>query len=290
MDKAKHRRALLMLVVVTLIWGSGFIATQYAINSGLHTAWIMMTRFLTGAAVLGAAFFKKVRASTFRAILHGAGAGILLFAAFFTQTAGQGQTTVSNAAFITATNVIMIPFLVWLLTHKRPNGRVFVLCLITTLGVILLTFDPQAGFHLNPGDGLILLCAFLFALHTTYLSMVCNQDEPVSVAFWQLFSAAVVSAIVLLLVRPQTSFLQWQAGLLPVLYLGVFSTGVCYLLQTSAQKDVPAAQAGVVLSMEGVFGTLFSVLLGMDMLRVNMLAGGLLITLSVILMETKSRH
>ena len=78
---------------------------------------------------------------------------------------------------------------------------------------------------------------------------------------------------------------QLAEGILPVLYLGVFSTGVCYLLQTVAQKNVPAAEAGIVLSAEGAFGTLFSLLLGLESLRWGMLVGGVLITLSIVLAE-----
>ena len=70
-----------------------------------------------------------------------------------------------------------------------------------------------------------------------------------------------------------------------MLYLGVFSTCICYLLQTIAQKNVPAAEAGIVLSAEGAFGTLFSLLLCLEFLLWGMLVGGVLITLFIILAE-----
>ena len=46
-----------------------------------------------------------------------------------------------------------------------------------------------------------------------------------------------------------------------------------------------AAQAGVLLSTEGLFGSVFSVLLGMERLTANLVAGGLILLVSIILME-----
>lgn len=68
-------------------------------------------------------------------------------------------------------------------------------------------------------------------------------------------------------------------------YLGLFSTCLCYFLQTLAQKHTTPAKAGVLLSTEGLFGSVFSVALGMEALTVNLVAGGLIILASVTLME-----
>ena len=89
----------------------------------------------------------------------------------------------------------------------------------------------------------------------------------------------------LIVLRPPVSAAQFAAGAWPVAYLGLFSTCLCYALQTRAQQHVTASQAGVVMSMEGVFGTLFSLMLGFETLRLNMALGGALITLSVLLTE-----
>ncbi|MBQ9324802.1 MAG: DMT family transporter [Clostridia bacterium] len=290
MKRSAHRRAILALILVTVIWGSGFIATAYAIASQLHVGWIMMIRFFVGALLIGAVFRRRVFAAGKRGMLHGIGAGIILFGAFYTQTLGQGMTQVSHAALITATNVVMIPFLLWLLTKKRPGKRVFLLSLMTMLGVVLLNITEDMQLTFGKGEALVLLCALLFALHITYLDLVCAGDDPVQVAFWQLAAAAACGGAVLLLTRPAVNASQFQKGLAPVVYLGLFSTGLCYFLQTWAQKHVRASEAGIVLSCEGMFGTIFSLLLGMEHLRPAMLAGGGIITLSVILSETWGRE
>ena len=60
---------------------------------------------------------------------------------------------------------------------------------------------------------------------------------------------------------------------------------MCYFLQTWAQKHVRASEAGIILSAEGLFGTLFSLLLGMETFRWSMALGGLMITASIIFAE-----
>ena len=102
----------------------------------------------------------------------------------------------------------------------------------------------------------------------------------------QLATAAVISAAVLLLAdRNALAAADLQSGLPAVIYLGLFSTCLCYFLQTLAQKHTTPAQAGVLLSTEGLFGSVFSVLLGMEALTVNLVTGGLIIMASILLME-----
>jgi drug/metabolite transporter (DMT)-like permease len=286
MTKTQQRRlSLLSLLLVTLIWGGGFIATEFAIRSKLDTAWILALRFVLAVAVLGLVFWKRVRASARPAVLHGVIAGALLFGGFYAQTAGQALTTVSSAAFITATSVVMIPFLSWAMAGKRPVTREVLLCLTSMGGVLLLTVDFSKGLVFSAGDLMVLLCAALFALHTAFVGHFCARDDATAVTFWQLATAGAAALVALAIRKPQVSAGQIALGAWPIVYLGLFSTCLCYLLQTRAQQHVPAAQAGVVMSMEGVFGTLFSLALGFEALRLPMALGGALITLSVILTE-----
>lgn len=285
-----HRQSILILLVVTMVWGGGFIATEYAIGSGLDTAWILAFRFLLAAFVLGVLFRRKVRASSRSDITHGVIAGASLFGGFYAQTAGQAMTTVSSAAFITATSVVMIPFILWAMAKRRPAGREVLLCLASMGGVLLLTVDFAKGISFSAGDLLVLLCAVLFALHTAFVGHYCVCDDATNVTFWQLLTAAAGALIVLVLRRPPVTAVQLASGAWPVAYLGLFSTCLCYALQTRAQQHVPASQAGVVMSMEGVFGTLFSLALGFEALRVNMALGGALITISVVLTEVGVRR
>ncbi len=289
MSSRKRRLSSAALLLVAVIWGSGFIATEYAIRSELGAQAILAARFLVAAMAVGLAFLPRIRKASRREAKHGALAGIFLFLAFLCQTIGQTMTSVSSAAFLTAANVVMIPFLSWLFLRKRPAARVFLLTALTLLGIGLLTIRPEEGFWLGRGEALILLCALFFAAHITFLGSVCQGDDEAALTFWQFLSAGVIALGAMLLSGSLPSWETWRIGLLPVLYLGLFSTCLCYYLQTAAQKHVPAPQAGVLLSTEGLFGTLFSLSLGMEPLRPAMVLGGAVITLCVVWMERMPR-
>ena len=289
MKNSKHSLSMMLLVVVTIIWGSGFVATEYALNAGLDPSVIMAIRFMVGSLLVGICFFKTILQSSKRTIVHGVFAGVILFLAFYSQTVGQPMTTVSNTAFITATNVVMIPFILWIITKKAPKSTVFLLCGLSLCGVAILTMNSGEHMQFTSGDLLVLLCAFLYALHIVFLGKYCNRDHPTAITFWQLLTSGLLSTVALLFVRPEISIEQMQAGLLPVLYLGVFSTCICYYLQTYAQQHLPPSQAGVIMSLEGVFGALFSIAFGLEIFSLNMLLGGYIVTACIILMEKINR-
>jgi len=98
-----------------------------------------------------------------------------------------------------------------------------------------------------------------------------------------------VIALIMVLVFDWTSFeeLDYREGILPIIYLGLFSTCICYLIQTTAQKYTSPTKAGIIMSMEGFFGSLFSVVLGIEILTKNLIIGGTLVLTSVILVEVK---
>lgn len=273
-------------LLTALIWGSGFIASQMAIEAKLGPSVIMALRFGIATLVLLALCAKRLRGIRRADLLHGGIAGVILFCAFYLQIYGQARTTVSNSAFLTATNVVMVPFLVWAAGKKRPAGKTLLLALTTLVGIGLLTIDPRGAIHFGFGDSVILLCAFFFALHIFYLSRAVAGRDALVITLIQIATAALISVLVLLLFDRHTiARADFSRGLLPVLYLGLFSTCACYLMQTWAQKYAGATKSGILLSTEGLFGSLFSVLLGFEPLRWRLAAGGLVISLSVLLME-----
>ena len=88
-----------------------------------------------------------------------------------------------------------------------------------------------------------------------------------------------------LLISGDFTFAPSVRSLLAVLYLGVVSTTITYLLQTVSQKYVDETKSAIILSMEAVFGTFFSVVLLHESVTVRMLAGSALILAAVLVSE-----
>lgn len=151
--------ASIKLVVVTIIRGSGFIATELAMNAGWSPTPLMALRFSLAAIILAVFLRKKIFTITKIGWFWGAWAGVFIFIAFFLQTIGQSMTTVSNTAFFTATNVIMIPFISWVLTKKRPGAQTIILAVLTVIGVAILNYQDGV-FSMSVGDAMVIACAF----------------------------------------------------------------------------------------------------------------------------------
>ncbi len=181
----------------------------------------------------------------------------------------------------------MVPFLLWALYRKRPPVSTFLLTALTLCGIGVLSITPGSfSLTFNLGDGLSLCCALLFALHITTLGKCTENRDVLVVNLAQLTTSAVISAILFLFTDLDAiSQANLTQGLPAVIFLGLFSTCLCYFLQTLAQSYTTPAQAGVLLSTEGLFGSLFSVVLGMEPLTKNMVFGGLIILTSVVLLE-----
>lgn len=276
----------LMLILVAVIWGTGFIAVEYAINAGMSAALILATRFTLAAVVLLVVTFKDVKNISKSEWIKGSIAGVLLFLGFYLQTIGQTLTTVSNSAFLTTTNVIMVPFIVWIIAHKKPSLKIVLLALLTFIGVTILTWSPNNGLSFNIGDIYILFCAVAFACHIAYVELAVKGHSPIRITFIQISVAAILSLFGLIGSSPE-SFTQvdYALGLPSVIFLGLFSTSLCFFMQTSAQKRTSAAKAGIIMSTEGFFGTLFSIILGIEPLTMKIVIGGIIIITAVILTE-----
>jgi drug/metabolite transporter (DMT)-like permease len=287
-EKNEKNRLLaqLGLLLVAIIWGWGFMATRIAVDENLSASFIMMGRFTIAAAVFGAAFWKHIRSTiTLRMVQGGVLVGVFLFLGFMVQTLAMERTTPSNAAFLTATNVVMVPFLWWAAVHRRPPARMVAACVACLIGIGILSFRPGDGFAVFGGDLLALACAFFFACQIVLTGILAARMDARVLVFLQFATAAVLSALFFFLLDGDPAAFRPGKGLAAVGYLGVFSTCLCYFLQTVGQQYVPASKAALILCMESLFGSVFSVIMGYDQLTASMAAGGLVIMGSVLLSE-----
>ncbi len=284
--KNTTRKADLCLLACAIIWGIGFIGTEYAINSGAKTSLIIAMRFMMAGILLGILYFKSVRKIDKKTFVVGAIAGAILFLGFYTQTLGQSLTTVSNSSFLTSTNVVMVPFIVWIFTKKHPKTKYFFLGITTLIGAGVLSLNLKDGFSFGTGDILTVISAMCFALHISFLGVFAKDKDTKQITFLQLMSAGVLALLYLLAFDRQAIDLQLMVKALPpVAFLAIFSSCICYYLQTYGQQHTAPSKAGIILCTEGLFGSIFAVLLGIDTLTFKLVLGGTIILSSVILAE-----
>ena len=276
----------LTLVLAAIIWGGGFILTQVSLDAGFSVIGSLLGKFGIAAIVSGIVFRKEIREHmSWRALKYAVPLGVSLIASFFAQTTGLAKSSPSNNALITAAYVIMVPLMWRVVFRKKPAPIVYIASIMCFAGVATLSVSFTDGFAFGSGDLWTLLCALLFAgqiVATEYLVREINYKLLLFVQFAT--SAIVALAAFLVFDRDFTAVLSFK-GAGSILYLGILSTCVCYVMQTSAQRYVTSNVASMILSLESLFGAVFAVLFGYDPLSPKLLLGGGLIMLSILLPE-----
>lgn len=280
----------ILLLSVAVIWGGGFIAADAILKANISPAYLITLRFSIPAALMAVWFKNELLNAPKTDFLYGAGAGLLLFVAFAAQTYGIKFTTPANNAFLTSTNVIMVPFLSLILFKQRPGIKSVICAFSCFIGAAVLSWSPSVGISFNLGDRLTLFCAFLFACHYAYLGCFAPKMSSAGVlCVVQLGFTAIFSFVFMLISEGKSISFSLNGALLPLLYLALLSTGFCYFVQGWAQQRLSPSQTAVILSMEGLFGSLFSVIMGLDKATLTFVIGGAIILISVIAIQIEPK-
>lgn len=287
MTETKMRRlAKPMLAGAALIWGSSFFMMKDIVEV-LPPLFLLALRFTGGALLLGLVFWKRWRGFTPDYLWRGSVMGAFLFLAYTVQTFGIRYTTPSNNAFLTAVYCVMVPFLYWAVMGRKPDRYNILSALLCVAGVALVSVTGT--FTVGLGDSLTLVGAFFYAAHIIAVEKVSEGEKDIYLlTVIQFASAAVfcwVGNALFGSLPPAEVFT--PSILLQLSYLIVMCTTVALLFQNVGQIWSDPASASILLSLESVFGVLFSVLFYHDPVTVRLLLGFGLIFVAVVCSETK---
>ena len=285
MDRTKKQVlfADLGLLLVALLWGAGFLFTKRGLDY-ITPLWMMSMRFVGATIIMSIVFYKNFRKISKSDLKAGLIIGIFLYIAFATQTIGLQYTSISNQAFLTATNVVFVPFLVWMVYKKAPDKFAFIGAALATVGIGLITL--KEGLHLNVGDMWTLACAVFFAGHIVSIGFFAKDKDPIALTIVQFAVAAVLSLVSALMMEPLPAKIGSEA-MLSVGYMVLASTLLAFLLQNICQKYTPSTHASLILSLESVFGTLVAVVFEGEMFNLQMALGCITVFAAILLIETR---
>lgn len=283
MNTSKKRQYLsdISLLFVAAVWGGGFVAVKDALDT--MTPFVLMAyRFVLATVIMYAFLHKKIGKLSMADIKKGSVVGTVLYLAFAAQTFGLQFTTASKQGFLTATYVVMVPFLYWVLYKKRPANKAFIGSLLTIAGIALVSINKEMVF--GKGDALTLLCALLFAMHIIAIEYFTKGMNVFKLAFLQLAVAAVLFTGSAVIFEPVVLTLT-RSEIYAIVYLAVFSTFACFTVQTIAQKYTSSSHASIIMSLESVFAAVFGVLLLNEVMTPLMLVGCVLIFAAILIIE-----
>lgn len=281
-----RRLAKPMLAGAALIWGSSFFMMKDIVEV-LPPLFLLALRFTGGALLLGLVFWKRWRGFTPDYLWRGSVMGAFLFLAYTVQTFGIRYTTPSNNAFLTAVYCVIVPFLYWAVMGRRPDRYHILSALLCVAGVALVSVTGE--FTVGLGDSLTLVGAFFYAAHIIAVEKVSEGEKDIYLLTVIQFASAAVFCWVgnaLFGSLPQAEVFT-PPILLQLSYLIVMCTTVALLFQNVGQIWSDPASASILLSLESVFGVLFSVLFYHDPVMARLLLGFGLIFVAVVCSETK---
>ena len=219
-------------------------------------------------------------------LLGGFCCGTILATASYLQQAGIAETSSGKAAFITALYIVLVPILA-LFRHKKANLFVWMGVATAVVGLYLLCV--KEGFSLAVSDILVMLCALVFSVHILTVDHFAADLNGVSLSCVQFFVVTVWSTLGALFFET----VPWELTgtfLWPVLYVGVFSSGVAYTLQIVAQKGANPTIVSLLLSLESVFGVLAGVLINHETMLPREYFGCGLMLLAVLLAQIPTKR
>ena len=275
------------LVACTLIWGTTFIAQDTGMdNIGPFT--FNSVRFFVGfLTVLPFVFLfekqkitdqiKSNRNQFIKLILP---VGVFLFLGCIFQQVSLLYTDIANSAFFTIFYVPMVPIIIYFLFSEKLHWSIWPSVLACVTGGYLLSDLNNSSIRF--GDALVLIGALFWALHIIYVGKIIKQfDLPFFIALIQNLIVATLSFILVVLFE-EINFSKIKLETIEILYAGVLSGGAAFALQIFGQKNISAAPAAIVMSLEGAIAAIAALIILNQILGLDNIIGCTLILLGVL--------
>ena len=274
------------LILVTVIWGVAFVVVKNTLDV-IPAVYLVALRFTVATFALCLVFAPRLKNINKSTLLHGVGIGVFLFLGYTFQTIGCKYTTAGKNAFLTTIYVILVPFINWGLTKKRPDAFSVVAAVLSVVGIGLLSL--RGDLSMNIGDVLTLVCGLGFALQIVFIARWSQEDDPILLTIIQIGVTAVFSWILAPFIDGKfpVEAIKNSEVIKGILFLALFSTMLCFLLQNVCQKYLRPSTAALLMSFESVFGVLSGVIFLHEVMDVKGIIGCCLMFLAVVTSETK---
>ena len=252
--------SLICAVSCAFIWGTAFVAQDMGMDYiGPYTfsAVRLLLCFLTLLPFFFIFEFKKIKENKLSLKVL---VGYLFLLGFFLAGGNSLQqisllyTDVANSAVFTVLYVVIVPIIAFFIFSKKIHGSIWPSVLMCLIGGLLLS--ELSNLRVRYGDSLVVIGAFFWAFHIVFISKFLKIfNFPITIATFQCLTAALITFV------PAFSFEYISFKVLSMesaelLYAGVLSSGIAFMLQVLAQQNLSPAPVAIIFSLEGVFGSI----------------------------------
>ena len=281
-DERRNAGATFALLLTAAIWGSAFVFQKFAADE-LSASFIVAARFSAAGVITALATIKKWHRIDRGYLLGGLATGITMSLGTWLQTAAMTfGTSPGTSAFLTAAYCVIVPFLYWLVRGEKPRANHLLSAVICLVGIGLISLNGEGGVTF--GDGITLVCSVVFAANIVSISIFCEGRDPMLLTMLQICVAALCGWVGILIFGGMPEHISMGAAG-NVLYLALFSTALCLSLQSIGLKYTNPTVGTILLSLESVFGVLFSILLYGETVTLRMAVGFAVVFAAVLLAQ-----
>ena len=282
--------SIISALLCTFIWGTTFIAQDTGMeNIGPYV--FNSVRFFVGFIALIPFYFFLEKKNTIKIITKNKkrflilsfSIGVFLFFASVFQQVALLYTDVANAAFFTIFYVPMVPIIVFFLFKKKIHWSVWPSVVLCVIGGYFLTNFQDTTVRL--GDTLVIICALFWSLHIIFIGIIIEEfNAPILIGLIQTFVVSVCSLIPGLIFE-EFVLVDILSQKIQILYAGVLSGGIAFVLQIYAQKNIQPAPSAIIFSLEGVFATAAAWIILSQILNFNNILGCTFILIGVLISQ-----
>ena len=281
--KIREYGADFLLFLVALAWGSTFFIVKEAVES-TPVYIFLFWRFLFAFLLMALVSYKRLRSVDFATLRAGSVLGVFMFLGFAFQTFGLTMSLSSTVAFLTGLNVVIVPFLLYIIFKTKASLYSVFGAIIAAIGLYFLTYGGKLGFGL--GEAFAFICAVMFALHIVFTDRFSKKYDVMSLVAIQLGIVALLSFVASLSFDGYLMPKELNSTLIYALIATVlFATVFAFWVQTSMQRFTTPAKTAIIFTMEPVSAGIFGYLFAGEVLSKAQLFGAFLILFGMISAE-----
>ncbi len=286
----------MLLLLAAFIWGIAFTAQDMASGVGAFTLGAVRNLFATLFLFCVIPIFDKIskngrsilwkkkkppftRVELIGGVLMGA---FLSLASALQQSGINLGTDAGKASFITALYVVLVPVFSRLFGKRQPIN-VWISVLIAAVGFYLLCIGGD--FSIAPPDLLLLFGSVTFVFHILVIDRFSPMGDGIRMSAIQFAAGTVINSVLALVFEHPIDFGEVGSAILPLLYLGIASSGIAYTLQIIGQRGTPPTAASLILSLESVFGVLGAAVILEEVMKPREYIGCIIVFLAVLLSQ-----
>jgi drug/metabolite transporter (DMT)-like permease len=196
------------------------------------------------------------------------------------------HTVPSHISLIYATTSVWVMFMSWLAGRGQPRKKDVLSALIAIAGVAVVVGGSLFVFNRDIfiGDIIILGATLSWASYTAFGKKMVRKYGPIQITFLVLCGAVIVYTPIGL---PRVISVEWKdvtvLAKLGILYMGLFTSGISYILYYYILKHVDASHLALMISAQPPTTVVLSILVGYETLKINTVLGIVLISGGIIL-------